>query len=478
MSLKNPVNDAWKKEWAAYAKKKKLAGADKPLTNDPMEAAYIGIHMWKQAVEKAKSTDVDKVIAAMARPDLQGALGHHLEDGREEPPPAQGGVHRRSEGRRPVQRGLEDQGPGQGRSRGARSSPATTRRRTSRTAKPSSRSNAGYCDNEGAAAAAPSSYMRILLIAIAVAVRLAARSRWTRRRSSKLGFGDGDEKIAAIAALVAEGDAAAAALLQAAGRRRTADRGQARADRQGRGGHGRRDRRQGRAAAGGPARTWSLNNRLRRELGGALAALKLISPDRAARLAAAKELAGGADEAMLPLIKKALARETDAGVKQLLELTAGDAGIEDRDQGVAHRARCARSACPPTRTPRCCCSACWRNPRRAPTRSPTRTSASRRRRACGRWRAARLGRARRPAVHRHLARLDPAARRARPRHHLRADGRDQHGARRADHGRRLHHLRGAEPVQAHRFLRLVPAGGGAGVVRRRGRGRHGARARW
>src|SRR5271167_2929746 len=66
MSLKNPVNDAWKKEWAAYSKKMKLAGADKPLTNDPMEAAWIGIHMWKQAVEKAKSTDVDKVIAAMA----------------------------------------------------------------------------------------------------------------------------------------------------------------------------------------------------------------------------------------------------------------------------------------------------------------------------------------------------------------------------------------------------------------------------
>jgi len=66
MSQKNLVNDAWKKEWAAYAKKKKLPNADKPLTNDPMEAAWIGIHMWKQAVEKAKTTDVDKVIAAMA----------------------------------------------------------------------------------------------------------------------------------------------------------------------------------------------------------------------------------------------------------------------------------------------------------------------------------------------------------------------------------------------------------------------------
>ncbi|HEU5283594.1 MAG TPA: urea ABC transporter substrate-binding protein [Burkholderiales bacterium] len=65
MSLKNPANDAFKKQWAEYAKAKKLPGADKPLTNDPMEATYIGIHMWKQAVEKAKSFDTDKVIAAM-----------------------------------------------------------------------------------------------------------------------------------------------------------------------------------------------------------------------------------------------------------------------------------------------------------------------------------------------------------------------------------------------------------------------------
>jgi urea transport system substrate-binding protein len=67
MSLKNPTNDEFTKKWAAYAKAKGIAGhKDKPLTNDPMEATYIGIYMWKQAVEKAKSTDTDKVIAAMA----------------------------------------------------------------------------------------------------------------------------------------------------------------------------------------------------------------------------------------------------------------------------------------------------------------------------------------------------------------------------------------------------------------------------
>ena len=67
MSIKNPTNTAFIKEWTAYAKEKKLPGQmDKPLTNDPMEATYIGIHMWAQAVKKAGSTDTDKVIAAMA----------------------------------------------------------------------------------------------------------------------------------------------------------------------------------------------------------------------------------------------------------------------------------------------------------------------------------------------------------------------------------------------------------------------------
>src|SRR5215203_3572253 len=42
MSIENPENDAFKKKWADYAKSKKLPGADKPLTNDPMEATYVG----------------------------------------------------------------------------------------------------------------------------------------------------------------------------------------------------------------------------------------------------------------------------------------------------------------------------------------------------------------------------------------------------------------------------------------------------
>jgi len=67
MSIKSPANTAFVKKWSDYAKAKNIPGhKDRPLTNDPMEATYIGMHMWAQAVEKAKSTDTDKVIAAMA----------------------------------------------------------------------------------------------------------------------------------------------------------------------------------------------------------------------------------------------------------------------------------------------------------------------------------------------------------------------------------------------------------------------------
>ncbi len=88
MSIKSPANTEWTKKWATYAKAKNIAGhKDRPLTNDPMEATYIGIYMWKQAVEKAKSFDVDKVRAAMAGQTFKAPSGitskmdeknHHL----------------------------------------------------------------------------------------------------------------------------------------------------------------------------------------------------------------------------------------------------------------------------------------------------------------------------------------------------------------------------------------------------------------
>jgi urea transport system substrate-binding protein len=79
-SVKSPANDAFIKTWKAYTKNPKR------VTNDPMEATYIGFNMWVKAVEKAKSTDPDKVIAALpgvTAPNLTGGTStmlpnHHI----------------------------------------------------------------------------------------------------------------------------------------------------------------------------------------------------------------------------------------------------------------------------------------------------------------------------------------------------------------------------------------------------------------
>ncbi len=78
MSLKNKQNEAFIAKYRAFAKKKGLPDADKVVTNDPMEATYVGIHMWKQAVEKAGTTDPDKVIAAMAGQTFNAPSGFIL----------------------------------------------------------------------------------------------------------------------------------------------------------------------------------------------------------------------------------------------------------------------------------------------------------------------------------------------------------------------------------------------------------------
>ena len=86
-SVDNPTNKAFVSQWKAYAKAHNLPNANTAVTNDPMEATYVGIHMWAQAVEKAGTTDVDKVRAAMAgqtykAPDgytlTMDATNHHL----------------------------------------------------------------------------------------------------------------------------------------------------------------------------------------------------------------------------------------------------------------------------------------------------------------------------------------------------------------------------------------------------------------
>ena len=78
MSVKNKQNAAFIKQWKAYVKKNGLAGGDKRVTNDPMEATYVGLHMWAQAVQKAGSTNVDKVRAAMSGQTFAAPSGFTL----------------------------------------------------------------------------------------------------------------------------------------------------------------------------------------------------------------------------------------------------------------------------------------------------------------------------------------------------------------------------------------------------------------
>ena len=79
-SVKNPTNEAFIKQWHDFIKNPKR------VTNDPMEAHYIGFKMWTQAVRQAGTTDVDAVRQAMYGQKVQAPSGfvelmntnHHL----------------------------------------------------------------------------------------------------------------------------------------------------------------------------------------------------------------------------------------------------------------------------------------------------------------------------------------------------------------------------------------------------------------
>jgi urea transport system substrate-binding protein len=64
-SVSTPQNKTFVNAFKAYAKKTNLPGGDKRVTDDPMEAAYFGVYVWKQAAEKAKSFEVDAVRKAV-----------------------------------------------------------------------------------------------------------------------------------------------------------------------------------------------------------------------------------------------------------------------------------------------------------------------------------------------------------------------------------------------------------------------------
>lgn len=80
MSAESDINDDFIGKWHAFIKD------EKRVTNDPMEAHFIGFNMWVKAVEKVGSTEVDVVRPAMygiTYPNLTGGIAvmntnHHL----------------------------------------------------------------------------------------------------------------------------------------------------------------------------------------------------------------------------------------------------------------------------------------------------------------------------------------------------------------------------------------------------------------
>lgn len=80
MSVDSDENEQFIDTWQQFI------GSDERVTNDPMEAHYIGFNMWVQAVETAGTTNTDAVAAAMiglTYPNLSGGVAemhanHHL----------------------------------------------------------------------------------------------------------------------------------------------------------------------------------------------------------------------------------------------------------------------------------------------------------------------------------------------------------------------------------------------------------------
>ena len=78
-SINTAANETFIKNWKAFKKDSKA------VTNDPMEATYIGFNMWVKAVEKAGSTEPDavkKALIGVEVPNLTGGsakmLANHM----------------------------------------------------------------------------------------------------------------------------------------------------------------------------------------------------------------------------------------------------------------------------------------------------------------------------------------------------------------------------------------------------------------
>lgn len=85
-SIKTPENVKFVEKFKEYCKKNKLPGGDTRVVDDPICWSYTNLYLWKAAVEKAGSFDVNKVIKALSEMEYQSPAGlvkmhkdnHHL----------------------------------------------------------------------------------------------------------------------------------------------------------------------------------------------------------------------------------------------------------------------------------------------------------------------------------------------------------------------------------------------------------------
>ena len=85
-SHKTPENFKFTENFKKYCADNKLPGGNDRVTDDPICWSYTGLYLWKTAVERAGSFDVDKVIAALADLEIDSPAGtvkmhadnHHL----------------------------------------------------------------------------------------------------------------------------------------------------------------------------------------------------------------------------------------------------------------------------------------------------------------------------------------------------------------------------------------------------------------
>jgi urea transport system permease protein len=156
----------------------------------------------------------------------------------------------------------------------------------------------------------------------------------TADQITTLAFGENEQKLEVVSALVTAGDEAALPLLKAlsAGAVQTAPDKQVLIVQDGAATN---------AATGREVKPLPeglddviINNRVRREIDTAIAALKITAQSVVTRREAVKELAKSADEDMLPLVSKALGKETDAELKSQLMLVQASLQLKSKDPAI------------------------------------------------------------------------------------------------------------------------------------------------